>query len=71
MSQRVIVTGGAGGIGAAIVERFAADGAEVAVLDRRAPADRPNHFPEFLSFVGAPTCGETTNWIQITRCQRN
>lgn len=38
MSQRVIVTGGSGGIGAAIVDRFAADGARVAVLDRRAPA---------------------------------
>ncbi|KTR95605.1 short-chain dehydrogenase [Microbacterium testaceum] len=37
MSQRVIVTGGSGGIGAAIVDRFAADGARVAVLDRRAP----------------------------------
>lgn len=39
MSQRVIVTGGSGGIGAAIVARFAADGARVAVLDRRAPTD--------------------------------
>jgi len=38
MSERVIVTGGSGGIGAAIVDRFAADGARVAVLDRRAPA---------------------------------
>ncbi|MFJ4159340.1 SDR family NAD(P)-dependent oxidoreductase [Microbacterium testaceum] len=38
MSQRVIVTGGSGGIGAAIVERFVSDGAQVAVLDRRAPA---------------------------------
>lgn len=39
MSQRVIVTGGSGGIGAAIVQRFVDDGARVAVLDRRAPAD--------------------------------
>ncbi|SDO38074.1 3-oxoacyl-[acyl-carrier protein] reductase [Microbacterium sp. ru370.1] len=39
MSQRVIVTGGSGGIGAAIVARFTADGARVAVLDRRAPAE--------------------------------
>ncbi|WP_136586184.1 SDR family NAD(P)-dependent oxidoreductase [Microbacterium hydrothermale] len=38
MSQRVIVTGGSGGIGAAIVQRFVDDGARVAVLDRRAPA---------------------------------
>ncbi|MDQ1123696.1 SDR family NAD(P)-dependent oxidoreductase [Microbacterium trichothecenolyticum] len=41
MSQRVIVTGGSGGIGAAIVDRFATDGARVAVLDRRAPAGSP------------------------------
>ncbi|KQT75061.1 SDR family NAD(P)-dependent oxidoreductase [Microbacterium sp. Leaf436] len=39
MSYRVIVTGGSGGIGAAIVARFAADGATVVVLDRRAPAE--------------------------------
>jgi 3-oxoacyl-[acyl-carrier protein] reductase len=39
MSQRVIVTGGSGGIGAAIVERFLGDGARVAVLDRRARAE--------------------------------
>ncbi|MEW1708914.1 SDR family oxidoreductase [Microbacterium sp. NPDC089190] len=39
MSQRVIVTGGSGGIGAAIVARFTADGDRVAVLDRRAPAE--------------------------------
>lgn len=39
MSQRVIVTGGSGGIGAAIVERFLADDARVVVLDRRAPAE--------------------------------
>lgn len=39
MSYRVIVTGGSGGIGAAIVARFAVDGAAVVVLDRRAPAE--------------------------------
>lgn len=33
--MRVIVTGGAGGIGAAIVDRFAEDGGHVVVLDRR------------------------------------
>ena len=32
---RVIVTGGSGGIGAAIVDRFVDDGARVVVLDRR------------------------------------
>ncbi|AOX45720.1 SDR family NAD(P)-dependent oxidoreductase [Microbacterium sp. BH-3-3-3] len=39
MPYRVIVTGGSGGIGAAIVARFAVDGAAVVVLDRRAPAE--------------------------------
>lgn len=32
--RRVLVTGGASGIGAAVVRRFAVDGARVAVLDR-------------------------------------
>ena len=35
---RVLVTGGASGIGAAIVRQFAADGARVAVLDQDAEA---------------------------------
>ena len=34
MSRKVIVTGGAQGIGEAIVRRLAADGATIAVLDR-------------------------------------
>ena len=34
--RRVVVTGGGSGIGAATCERFAAEGASVAVLDRRA-----------------------------------
>ncbi len=33
--QTFIVTGGASGIGAAVVERFRAEGAAVAVLDRK------------------------------------
>jgi NAD(P)-dependent dehydrogenase (short-subunit alcohol dehydrogenase family) len=36
--QVVVVTGGGSGIGAAVCRRFAADGATVAVLDRRADA---------------------------------
>ncbi|MEY2591291.1 MAG: hypothetical protein QOJ67_3275 [Acidimicrobiaceae bacterium] len=36
--HKAIVTGGAAGIGAAICRRFAAEGAAVAVLDRRAEA---------------------------------
>ena len=34
MTRRVLVTGGASGIGAACVRRFQADGCTVAVLDR-------------------------------------
>lgn len=34
-ARRVVVTGGSGGIGAAIVDRFVAEGARVVVLDRR------------------------------------
>ena len=34
--KRVVVTGGASGIGAAIVERFLEEGSRVAVLDRDA-----------------------------------
>ena len=38
--KRVLVTGGASGIGAAIVARFLAEGSRVAVIDRDAPAGR-------------------------------
>ena len=35
---KCVVTGGASGIGAATVKRFAAEGAEVCILDRDLPA---------------------------------
>jgi meso-butanediol dehydrogenase / (S,S)-butanediol dehydrogenase / diacetyl reductase len=38
--KRVLVTGGASGIGAAIVARFLEEGARVAVIDRNAAANR-------------------------------
>ena len=38
--KRVLVTGGASGIGAAIVERFLEEGSRVAVIDRDAAASR-------------------------------
>ena len=39
--RTAIVTGGAGGLGRAIADRFAAEGANVAVLDRREPDAAP------------------------------
>ena len=39
-NKRVVVTGGASGIGAAIVERFLAEGSRVAVIDRDASSGR-------------------------------
>jgi len=38
--KRVVVTGGASGIGAAIVERFLEEGSRVAVIDVDAAAGR-------------------------------
>ena len=38
LNLRCVVTGGASGIGAATVRRFAAEGAEVCILDRDLPA---------------------------------
>ena len=38
LNSRCVVTGGASGIGAATVRRFAAEGAEVCILDRDLPA---------------------------------
>ena len=38
LNLRCVVTGGANGIGAATVRRFAAEGAEVCILDRDVPA---------------------------------
>lgn len=40
-NRRVAVTGAAGGIGAAIVTRLIAEGADVIALDRRTPASLP------------------------------
>lgn len=50
---RVIVTGGSGGIGAAIVDRFTGEGAQIVVLDRR-PLVRTN--PDRAAAVTDITC---------------
>ena len=41
--RRIIVLGGTGGLGRAVVERFRADGASVLVADSRLPADADRH----------------------------
>ena len=38
LNLRCVVTGGASGIGAATAQRFAAEGAEVCILDRDLPS---------------------------------
>lgn len=43
MTDRVVVTGAAGGIGSAILERLAKDGYRCVALDRDLPADRGPH----------------------------
>lgn len=41
--RRIIVLGGTGGLGGAVVERFRADGASVLVADARPPRDTDRH----------------------------
>src|SRR5690349_9245017 len=59
--MRVLVTGGASGIGAAIAERFLSDGHQVAILDRTA-RDRtaldPAAATEVVHMVGDVTDAE-------------
>ena len=54
--MRVLVTGGASGIGAAIAERFVSDGHQVAILDR--VARDPTAATEVLHLVGDVTDAE-------------
>jgi 3-oxoacyl-[acyl-carrier protein] reductase len=57
-NRTVLVTGGASGIGAVLVERYAAEGASVGFVDRdaqagKALADRLNALGHRVSFAGA------------------
>jgi NAD(P)-dependent dehydrogenase (short-subunit alcohol dehydrogenase family) len=52
----VLVTGAAGGIGGAVVERFRADGWRVAAVDRREVATAPGVLPIVADLRDVPQC---------------
>ncbi|WP_431781247.1 SDR family NAD(P)-dependent oxidoreductase [Streptomyces chumphonensis] len=51
MSRRVLITGGASGLGAALAAAFARAGDRVLVTDRTDPADRPGGLPPGEAFL--------------------
>jgi NAD(P)-dependent dehydrogenase (short-subunit alcohol dehydrogenase family) len=64
--QRVLVTAGASGIGAAIAARFRADGALVSICDRDEPAVRSatEADPDLHGAVGdVADAGDTERWV--------
>jgi NAD(P)-dependent dehydrogenase (short-subunit alcohol dehydrogenase family) len=64
-NKRVVITGGASGIGAATVERFIEEGARVAVIDRNEAGGRSlsKKFPQLAGIVSADVsnAGEVEN----------
>jgi NAD(P)-dependent dehydrogenase (short-subunit alcohol dehydrogenase family) len=56
--RRIIVLGGTGGLGGAVVERFLADGASVLVADARPPAD--GVLPAGVSYVAVDALDEAS-----------
>jgi len=56
--RRIIVLGGTGGLGGAVVERFRADGAAVLVADARLPADADRHAD--VDYVGVDALDEAS-----------
>jgi len=61
--KRVLVTGGASGIGAATAARFLEEGAQVCVLDRDAPAREK--IAEELSALTATIAGDVSNLAEV------
>lgn len=59
MQDTTIVTGGSGGIGAAIVERLEAEGQRVVILDRVPPAPGPGRLFERLDLADAEATSAT------------
>lgn len=53
MSRVAVVTGGASGIGLGVARQFAADGHQVAIIDRNMPR-RPRQGPESYARTAAP-----------------
>jgi 3-oxoacyl-[acyl-carrier protein] reductase len=52
IGRRAVVTGGAGGIGLAVVRRFLNEGASVVVLDRRGDTQSSAPPPSGVTFIG-------------------
>jgi NAD(P)-dependent dehydrogenase (short-subunit alcohol dehydrogenase family) len=61
--KRVLVTGGASGIGAATAARFLEEGAQVCVLDRDAPAREK--IAKELSALTATIAGDVSNLAEV------
>jgi len=68
--QAVVVTGGASGLGRAIVERFLEEGALVAALDRTPErlADVAGRHPDRLAVVGGDVRSQSDNREAVAAC---
>ena len=63
----VLVTGGAGGIGASAARLFARDGAEVVVI---ADVKDASETVDAVRAAGRRPSGSTPTWPRRTRCRR-